>query len=259
MSKSSVESAWLFHEVGRCCLEQKKFTEARDYAEKSLAAAQEAADKSWTLHSTVLIAQSEGKAEQHLILIFYVDVSVPIMNQNLHTVINVFHSKNNISAYFSTGLDNTFSPRFVQFRNNFYFFIMSQNLQNYTYLHQFRAGFQNPLYLLIYIFMLIPIYNKTFPKYIHIYVKICMKRKVCMVICYSASSPVKLGDLQSAADSFEKALVLARGQKDTAAEDAINRALSDVNDKIVQGVKDGDDKDEDDVQKRATSRHSSGE
>ncbi|KAL5006143.1 hypothetical protein ScPMuIL_017301 [Solemya velum] len=127
MSKSSLESAWLFHEVGRCCLEMGKFTEARDYGEKSLAAAQDAGDKSWTLHSSVLIAQSE----------------------------------------------------------------------------------------------------------------------------------VKLGDLQAAADSFEKSLVMAKEQSDTAAEQAIQRALSDVNDKIVQGVKDGDDKDEEDAQKRTTSRHSS--
>ena len=51
---------------------------------------------------------------------------------------------------------------------------------------------------------------------------------------------VKLGDYQAAADSFEKSLELARRQNDTAAEDAIRRALNEVNEKIVKGVKEGD-------------------
>ena len=51
---------------------------------------------------------------------------------------------------------------------------------------------------------------------------------------------VKLGDFQAAADSFEKSLELARRQNDTAAEDAIRRALNEVNEKIVKGVKEGD-------------------
>ncbi|XP_053386107.1 outer dynein arm-docking complex subunit 4-like isoform X9 [Mercenaria mercenaria] len=116
-SKSPLESTWLYHEIGRCYLEIGKYSEARDYGEKSLMAAREADDGGWQLHASVLCAQSE----------------------------------------------------------------------------------------------------------------------------------VKLCDYQSAADSFEKALELARQQKDEAAEQAINKALDEVNEKIVRGVKEGDG-DEDEAQ-----------
>ena len=59
-SKSALESTWLYHEIGRCHLELGNNQEAKDYGEKSLAAAQEASDKGWQLHATVLIAQAEG-------------------------------------------------------------------------------------------------------------------------------------------------------------------------------------------------------
>ncbi|XP_052813789.1 outer dynein arm-docking complex subunit 4-like isoform X4 [Mya arenaria] len=55
-----------------------------------------------------------------------------------------------------------------------------------------------------------------------------------------AQSEVKLGQYENAASSFEKSLELARRQNDTAAEDAITKALEEVNNKIVQGVKDDD-------------------
>ena len=51
---------------------------------------------------------------------------------------------------------------------------------------------------------------------------------------------VKLGELQEALDSFEKALEMAKGQNDTAAEAAIKKALEDVNNRIVRGVKEGE-------------------
>ena len=64
-SKSPLESTWLYHEIGRCYLELGKYSEARDYGEKSLAAANEADDDGWQLHASVLVAQSEGmKASQ---------------------------------------------------------------------------------------------------------------------------------------------------------------------------------------------------
>ena len=60
-----MESTWLYHEIGRCYLELGKYSEARDYGEKSLAAANEADDDGWQLHASVLVAQSEGmKASQ---------------------------------------------------------------------------------------------------------------------------------------------------------------------------------------------------
>lgn len=52
---------------------------------------------------------------------------------------------------------------------------------------------------------------------------------------------MKLGDNQAAADSFEKSLELARRLNDAPAEEAIKRALEEVNDKIVKGVKEGED------------------
>ena len=48
---------------------------------------------------------------------------------------------------------------------------------------------------------------------------------------------VKLGDLQSALDQFEKSLEMARTQKDGAAESAIRKAIEEVNGRIVNGVK----------------------
>ncbi|XP_060553247.1 outer dynein arm-docking complex subunit 4-like isoform X7 [Ruditapes philippinarum] len=119
-SKSPLESTWLYHEIGRCYLELGKYSDARDYGEKSLMAAREADDAGWQLHASVLIAQSE----------------------------------------------------------------------------------------------------------------------------------VKLGDYQSAADSFEKSLELARQQKDEAAEQAITKALDEVNDKIVRGVKEEEGEEEPQPQER---------
>ncbi|KAJ8320840.1 hypothetical protein KUTeg_002427 [Tegillarca granosa] len=60
-----------------------------------------------------------------------------------------------------------------------------------------------------------------------------------------AQSEVKCGDLQAAAESFERSLDMAKKTNDSAAENAIKRALEEVNDKIVRGVKDGDEQEED--------------
>lgn len=61
LSKSALESTWLYHEIGRCYLELGKYSDARDYGEKSLQAAREADDPGWQLHASVLVAQSEGR------------------------------------------------------------------------------------------------------------------------------------------------------------------------------------------------------
>ncbi len=60
MSKSPLESTWLYHEIGRCHLELGNYEKAKEYGEKSLASAQEADDPVWQLNATVLIAQAEG-------------------------------------------------------------------------------------------------------------------------------------------------------------------------------------------------------
>lgn len=58
--KTPLESTWLFHEIGRCHLELKNFQDAKEYGQKSLAAARDADDQVWQLNATVLIAQAEG-------------------------------------------------------------------------------------------------------------------------------------------------------------------------------------------------------
>ena len=59
--KTSEESTWLFHELGRCHLELGNHGEARDYGEKSLTAAGDAQDHLWQLNASVLVAQAESK------------------------------------------------------------------------------------------------------------------------------------------------------------------------------------------------------
>ncbi|XP_002739664.1 outer dynein arm-docking complex subunit 4-like [Saccoglossus kowalevskii] len=56
-----------------------------------------------------------------------------------------------------------------------------------------------------------------------------------------AQSEVKLGDLQAAIDSFERSLEMAKLQGDEAAQQAITKAIEDVNNKIVEGIKEGDE------------------
>ena len=48
-------------------------------------------------------------------------------------------------------------------------------------------------------------------------------------------SLVKLGDLQAALQTFEKALELAKILEDEAAEKAISKTINDINDRIAQG------------------------
>lgn len=62
MSKSPLESTWLYHEIGRCYLELQRYQDARDFGEKAIQAAKEAEDDGWQLHASVLVAQSEGKS-----------------------------------------------------------------------------------------------------------------------------------------------------------------------------------------------------
>ena len=59
--KTSEESAWLFHEIGRCYWEAGNYTDAKEYGEKSQDAAEESHDQFWQLNASMLIAQTEGK------------------------------------------------------------------------------------------------------------------------------------------------------------------------------------------------------
>ncbi|XP_062874814.1 outer dynein arm-docking complex subunit 4 [Trichomycterus rosablanca] len=59
--QDGLEQAWLFHEIGRCYLELKLHTEAKDYGSRSLSAANDIADEKWQLNASVLVAQAELK------------------------------------------------------------------------------------------------------------------------------------------------------------------------------------------------------
>ncbi|XP_023801898.1 tetratricopeptide repeat protein 25 [Cyanistes caeruleus] len=63
--QSSLEKAWLFHEIGRCYLELDKAEVAQDYGQKSLQSADEEGDVEWQLHATVLVAQAQVKMKDY--------------------------------------------------------------------------------------------------------------------------------------------------------------------------------------------------
>ncbi|XP_066192677.1 outer dynein arm-docking complex subunit 4 [Sylvia atricapilla] len=65
LAQSSLEKAWLFHEIGRCYLELGKAEEAQDYGQKSLQSADEEGDVEWQLHATVLVAQAQVKLKDY--------------------------------------------------------------------------------------------------------------------------------------------------------------------------------------------------
>ncbi|PIK43821.1 putative tetratricopeptide repeat protein 25 isoform X2 [Apostichopus japonicus] len=60
-----------------------------------------------------------------------------------------------------------------------------------------------------------------------------------------AQSEVKLGDLQEAIESFERSLEMAKVQGDEPAQSAISKALEELNERIVQGLKEREKKDGD--------------
>lgn len=63
MTKSPLESTWLYHEIGRCYLELNKYSQAKNYGDQSYTAAVEAEDLMWQLQASVLIAQAEGMSQ----------------------------------------------------------------------------------------------------------------------------------------------------------------------------------------------------
>ncbi|NWV72964.1 TTC25 protein, partial [Dasyornis broadbenti] len=65
LAQSSLEKAWLFHEIGRCYLELDKAEAAQDYGQKSLQSAVEEGDMEWQLHATVLVAQAQVKLKDY--------------------------------------------------------------------------------------------------------------------------------------------------------------------------------------------------
>ncbi|KFQ40735.1 Tetratricopeptide repeat protein 25, partial [Mesitornis unicolor] len=65
MAKSSLEKTWLFHEIGRCCLELNKGEAAQNYGQKSLQSADVEGDVEWQLHATILVAQAQVKLKDY--------------------------------------------------------------------------------------------------------------------------------------------------------------------------------------------------
>ncbi|KFV63251.1 Tetratricopeptide repeat protein 25, partial [Dryobates pubescens] len=65
MAKSSLEKAWLFHELGQCYLQLNRAEAARGYGEKSLKAAEQEGDVEWQLHATLLVAEAQVQLEDH--------------------------------------------------------------------------------------------------------------------------------------------------------------------------------------------------
>lgn len=68
MSKSSLESTWLYHEIGRCYLETGRFEVAKDYGDKAMEAAHDADDAEWKIHAGVLVAQALGTTSSHSLI-----------------------------------------------------------------------------------------------------------------------------------------------------------------------------------------------
>nr|XP_055050208.1 outer dynein arm-docking complex subunit 4 isoform X3 [Misgurnus anguillicaudatus] len=62
LARDGFEKTWLFHEIGRCYLELKRYAEARDYGSRSFEAADEISDLRFQLNSSLLM----GKAELEL-------------------------------------------------------------------------------------------------------------------------------------------------------------------------------------------------
>lgn len=86
MSKSPLESTWLFHEIGRCYLELDKYSEAKDNGEQSETAALDAEDKMWQLQALVLTAQAEGKARVIVLSIPSLMMYVVFLQKNIHLI-----------------------------------------------------------------------------------------------------------------------------------------------------------------------------
>jgi len=65
LSRSALESTWLYHEIGRCYLELNDCEKAMDNGKTSLDEATKANDEVWKLNASVLIAQAQVKQEDY--------------------------------------------------------------------------------------------------------------------------------------------------------------------------------------------------
>lgn len=69
LAKSGNESAWLYHNWGRCLLEQADFDGAENKGLAAHASALEVNDKQWQLNSKVLVAQAQCKSHLPLTIL----------------------------------------------------------------------------------------------------------------------------------------------------------------------------------------------
>jgi len=65
LSRSPLESTWLYHEIGRCHLELNVNDKAKEFGQSSLQEARKAGDAVWQLNASVLIAQAQVKLEDY--------------------------------------------------------------------------------------------------------------------------------------------------------------------------------------------------
>lgn len=65
LSRSALESTWLYHEIGRCYLELSDCEKAMENGELSLEEAKKANDQVWQLNASVLIAQAQVQVKDY--------------------------------------------------------------------------------------------------------------------------------------------------------------------------------------------------
>merc|ERR1712226_1147976 len=63
--ETALERTWLYHEIGRCHLELKNNSEAKEYGERALASAKTSEDEVWQLNALVLTAKAEAQMEEY--------------------------------------------------------------------------------------------------------------------------------------------------------------------------------------------------
>ena len=106
MSKSALESTWLYHEIGRCHLELEHFDESQEFGKKSLEAAREAEDDVWQLNANVLVAQSLGIHHSWSLRIFHSNNVLSLRLQTHHHHRDTFEIHSKHFASFPVKLKN---------------------------------------------------------------------------------------------------------------------------------------------------------
>ncbi|XP_063714722.1 outer dynein arm-docking complex subunit 4-like isoform X2 [Symsagittifera roscoffensis] len=64
-TEMALERTWLYHEIGRCHLELKNNSEAKEYGERALASAKASGDEVWQINALVLSGKAEAQMEEY--------------------------------------------------------------------------------------------------------------------------------------------------------------------------------------------------